>query len=60
MNQDQNEHLTVLHFNVEQEPTVLNAFANFSNQAGELLDLIVAATGFDLPVASGTPRSSMD
>ncbi|MEW9842632.1 MULTISPECIES: hypothetical protein [Pseudomonas] len=48
MNQAQNDHLTSLHFNGGQEPTVLNVFAAFSTQAGDLLDLIIAATGFDL------------
>ncbi|MFJ3110305.1 hypothetical protein [Pseudomonas putida] len=48
MNQAQNNHLTFLHFNGGQEPTVLNVFATFSTQAGDLLDLIIAATGFDL------------
>jgi len=48
MNQAQNDHLTSLHFSGGQEPTVLNVFATFSTQAGDLLDLIIAATGFDL------------
>jgi len=48
MNQAQNDHLTSLHFNGGQKSTVLNVFATFSTQAGDLLDLIIAATGFDL------------
>ncbi|HDS0956902.1 TPA: hypothetical protein QDZ28_000547 [Pseudomonas putida] len=48
MNQAQNDHLTSLHFNGGQEPSVSNVFASFSTEAGDLLDLIIAATGFDL------------
>ncbi|QOD01634.1 hypothetical protein IYR97_24250 (plasmid) [Pseudomonas fulva] len=48
MNQAQNDHPTSLYFNGGQEPTVLNVFASFSTQAGDLLDLIIAATGFYL------------